>query len=115
MSDILTLEKSVFDLVEASRLQLADGMVDLSPVEGAVRSYCEALQAMPLDEAKQHSAKLSELSEAMRQLEHDLQRARFSVQQQLANLNRVRAAEVAYRKSDQMGEVPMPPEEDDLP
>jgi Mating-type protein beta 1 len=102
---ILTLQQNVFSLVEEGRQALQQGMVDLAPIEVAVRAFCEALQALPLEEAKEFAPTLRQLSENMHVLEDELQRARWAVQQQLTNLNRIRQAETAYRTTDSMGEV----------
>lgn len=111
-ASIESLRDTVFTLVEDSRIQLQSGMVDLSPIEAAVRDYCSALSAMPLEDARSHSQDLQKLSEAMILLEDDLQRARFLVQQRLTELGRVRRADAAYKKTDGIGEVFYPPEGD---
>ena len=113
-SEIETLQQTVFELIHTSREQLKDGMVDLSPIEVSVRSYCEALQALPVEEASAYAPVLRDLAEKMHLLEDDLQRARWAVQQQLTSLNRIKTAEMAYRKTDHMGEVlPLPINEDE--
>lgn len=114
MSDsIESLRDAVFAMVENSRAQLQSGMVDLSPVENAVREYCSALSAMPLEDARSHSQDLHKLSETMILLEDDLQRARFLVQQRLTELGRVRRADAAYKKTDGIGEVFFLPESEE--
>lgn len=111
-ADIPGLRSSVFELVETSRRQLEGGMVDLSPVEEAVREYCTALSALPLDEARAHADDLRSLMEEMGRLEEELQRARFVVQQRLTELGRAQKADAAYRKTDGIGEVYYLPEGD---
>lgn len=112
--DILALQQSVFSCISTSRERLRQGMVDISGVEAAVRGYCEALAALPLEEGRGYVESLQQLTEAMNALEDELQRARAKVQQELTSLSHQQKAHSAYIKTDGIGEkyiAPTSPDE----
>ena len=112
-ADIGTLKNDVFERVAASREQLAQGHVDLTPVETSVRAYCEGLSALPIEGGRLHTDDLHALSEAMNMLEEALKTARDQVKEQLTELNQHRKAHKAYLKSDGIGEVYFAPDPED--
>jgi hypothetical protein len=110
-SEINVLRNNVLELLATSRLQLRGGMVDLSPVEVSIRTYCEAIAALPLETARQYAPDLQAITEKMNALEHELKQARDTVQQKLSELGQHHKAHVAYKKSDGIGEKRVAPDD----
>lgn len=114
-AEVTALKDQAFELVATSRKRLQSGAVDLAPVETGVRNFCEALAAMPLEDARPFAQDLHALSEEMNLLERDLKQSRDAVQQQLAELGRHNKAQVAYKKTDGIGEKFFAPDAEDKP
>lgn len=113
-ASVLTLRDKVFSQVDAFTAQLGEGSVDLAPVEASIRTYCEAISALPKEDARTHAGDLLQLEGKMRKLREALEYNRREIMQHLGTLTSHRRANTAYRKSDGIGEVYQPPEEGDL-
>jgi hypothetical protein len=98
------LKKKVFELITESRAALRHGEVDITGVEKAVRVYCEALAAMPIDEGRLHAGELELLMKEITALGDELVASREKVRIQLESLGKMKQANVAYQKSDKIGE-----------
>lgn len=98
-NDVNAIRDNVFELVSSSRRMLQQGMVDISPVEHGVRAYCEAVSSLSKDEARQHSADLTRLTNEITELEKDLKAAYEVVQRKLTELGQHQKAHTAYKKS----------------
>lgn len=101
--DIMAIRDDVFTVVELCRKQLAHGMVDLSLVEQVVKEYCQAISTLPTEKGREHIADLQALSQQMNVLETSLKEARNEVSLKLKELNAIKKADVAYKKTDGIG------------
>ncbi len=97
------LKKSIFDLVSECREKMQKGIVDIAAVEGGVRAYCEAIASLPKEQGKLHKDDLNELMSVITKLGEELVVAREATKQELASLERLRKANVAYNSSDTRG------------
>lgn len=114
MTSAKALKAAVFDQVaDYSRRLQEQGEVDLAGLEEGVRAYCEAVATLPKEEGQKHSQDLQELMNAIASLGDALASAREEVQRELAGLGKLRHANVAYKKSDAIGPVVRPREEDE--
>jgi regulator of replication initiation timing len=99
------LKEAVFKQVAEYRQGLSEGLTDISGLEDGVRSYCEAVAALPVEEGRLHAQDLSDLTREVAALGAELKEAHAGVRSELAGLGRLRQANVAYSKSDAIGPV----------
>jgi len=98
------LKETVIELIAECRRRLTSGWADVTEVERGVRAYCEVLTALPAEEGRHHIKDLEAMMQAVTLLGDELVAARDTVRHELGALGRVRQANVAYQKSDAIGE-----------
>jgi len=98
------LKQAVFELITECRQRLTQGQVDVSEVERSVRAYCEAVAALPVDQGRAHTQDLTDLMTMVTTLSDELVLARNAVNAELRALDNLKKANVAYQKSDSIGE-----------
>jgi len=107
------LKNAVFEQVAQYRRSLGEGRTDLSGLEDGVSAYCDAVAALPRDEARLHAQDLEALMREISALGEALKAAREGIRMELAALGRLKQANVAYSKSDAIGPVHRRREEED--
>jgi len=107
------LKQEAFARVEECRKKLKSGEVNLAGLEQVVKAYCQAVEALATDEGQQHTQDLEELMSEVSALSDELLQSRESVAKELSKLGRVKQANVAYQKTDAIGPVYRPKEEEE--
>ncbi len=107
------LQKAVLGQVAQYRRNLSEGRTDISRLEQGVSAYCEAVAALPREEGMRHTEDLEHLMREVAALGEALKVAHEDIRKELAGLGRLKQANVAYSKSDAIGPVHRPKQEED--